>query len=60
MCGVGCTARYHCLTMQVTYQDGTKQWRNATFYDSELLFEKELNTVQYSHRNTKKKKKLLY
>ena len=45
MCGVGCSARYRCLTIQVTYEFAAKQWRNTTFYENESIMGQEVRHI---------------
>ena len=42
MCGIGCLAKYSCISIKVTYQDRNKLWRNATVYENESTLRKQV------------------
>lgn len=48
MCGAGCSAKYRCLTIHVSYQDRQKTWRNATVYENESTLGKQVWIVNRS------------
>ena len=50
MCGAGCSAKYMCLTITVTYQNRQKKSRNATVFENESTLGKQ---VGYISRTTK-------
>ena len=42
ICGSGCSAKYRCLTIKVTYKDSRQRWHNATVYEDETTMGKEV------------------
>lgn len=45
MCGAGCSAKYRCLTIKVTYHDKDKKSRNATVYENESILGKQVRKL---------------
>ena len=48
MCGAGCTSKFRCISVQVTYQDRNKTWYNSTIYENESTLGKEVNKMIYT------------